>query len=61
MIEPEEILLEGKWAVEGTKIVADHTARRIEVLLSEHLKKVISSLLVGRNSIVTPMMVGYGS
>jgi Immunity protein 27 len=43
MIKPEENLFEGKWAVEGTKIVADHTAQRIEFLLSEHLKKVISS------------------
>jgi hypothetical protein len=44
MIEPDEILLAGKWSVEGTKIVADQTTQRIEVLLSEHLTKVIASV-----------------
>jgi len=43
MIAAQETILEGKWLLNGTKFVADNTARRIEVLLAEHLKKVASS------------------
>jgi hypothetical protein len=43
MIAPQETVLEGKWLAEGSKVVADDTARRIDALLKEQLKKVATS------------------
>jgi hypothetical protein len=43
MIATHETVLEGQWLVDDSNVVADTTARRIEGLLVDHLKKVASS------------------
>lgn len=39
LLDPKEVLLEGRWIKTGTMVVADDTARRIEDLISSQLTR----------------------
>lgn len=43
LLEPNEVLLEGRWIKEGNKVVADDTTSRIEHLISSELDKLATS------------------
>jgi hypothetical protein len=44
LLNPDEVLLEGRWIKAGAAVVADDIARRIEELISSHLTKVAASV-----------------
>jgi len=43
LLEPKEVLLEGRWIKTGGQVVADETSRRIEELISFQLTKLAAS------------------
>ena len=43
LLNPDEVLLEGRWIKTGAEVIADDTARRIEELVSSHLRKLAAS------------------
>ena len=37
-LQPDEMVLTGKWLVEGSSVVADHVCQRIELLVKSRLE-----------------------